>query len=823
MAVKRKGLGIFLIVLGVMAASFASLIVLVTIFAMIEGDFEILIGGLVLGVPAILIAVVLIKGGLKNYRGTGSTVRASGTLPVSISTVPMAETESGDQILEVTTIAGDAADEYEMPAAPATAVVPAAIPAQTAVPAPAPAPAPAGGSRTGLFAPENTVQGFAIEKAVIRSNDVFATLKDFIAHPQQDPSDAALASMLESIGLPEWSDAPKIEAVKLGRSNSFWLGANNDGLSDEAYDRFLGIECALNVNQAMRLKGCSALEVMQGTLDLEARDTGRVLPGIAEGALEQGEWMQRQRFAEFAENVPVPFRAAFGMQANAAAGLFVIDLTIPRPASMAFIAANRAGCICAARAYALRSALLFGHKAFELNPEVRRVVVNCGVPRGTDTLLSLDLDRASLRRLLPAAHDPQIDTVGFPSDPSIRVRFDEEGWFLPVDAFMPIDDRAASPSERFVPVEVDPRLSSKALTASCGARINSELGIYEHAVRSDAWDRLVASPSSTTGEMVAQLVSIRDTARDVSVAEAAERTSKALVEGTVDVSDLDALRKLFVEGSLLDTVASAAQAALDDPEHADLEAQLAAIDEALAPLTAMGVYLDDSETVYRYFNSAIERVWFNLNLDDRSRVVKLVPDSYYTAHSCAARILSMLDRGEEALAHADELVRIAPATPDAALVRVRVLENMSRTYDAADLLEEAITRCSTSRDLAICFYRLAYMEWKRGRSDLSVACYERSIALGTPLMEQAKDELADLLESDPSLKHLSEEEAIAVLKEAGIPVGDPEALRMMAARAAIAATDSNLFGVAASLTGTLIDARRDDVLVDIYHSLRVGI
>jgi tetratricopeptide (TPR) repeat protein len=183
----------------------------------------------------------------------------------------------------------------------------------------------------------------------------------------------------------------------------------------------------------------------------------------------------------------------------------------------------------------------------------------------------------------------------------------------------------------------------------------------------------------------------------------------------------------------------------------------------------------------------------------------------------------MLDRGEEALAHADELVRIAPATPDAALVRVRVLENMSRTYDAADLLEEAITRCSTSRDLAICFYRLAYMEWKRGRSDLSVACYERSIALGTPLMEQAKDELADLLESDPSLKHLSEEEAIAVLKEAGIPVGDPEALRMMAARAAIAATDSNLFGVAASLTGTLIDARRDDVLVDIYHSLRVGI
>ena len=247
---------------------------------------------------------------------------------------------------------------------------------------------------------------------------------------------------------------------------------------------------------------------------------------------------------------------------------------------------------------------------------------------------------------------------------------------------------------------------------------------------------------------------------------------------------------------------------------------LSSLKDVLSPLMSMGAYLDDSDQIYRYFNSLIERAWFNLNLNDHTRTVRLVPDSYYTALSSAARILSILDRGEEALTYTDEMLRIAPATPDAALVRVRVLENMSRVYDASDLLKEAITRCSTERDLAVCFYRLAYMEWKLGRSDLAVACYERAISLKSNVVQQAKDELADLLESDNTLSHLSEEDTIAALKAAGIPVGNTEELRLLAAHAAIAAADANLHSIAGPLTGTLIDAGRDDVLVDIYHSLR---
>ena len=141
-------------------------------------------------------------------------------------------------------------------------------------------------------------------------------------------------------------------------------------------------------------------------------------------------------------------------------------------------------------------------------------------------------------------------------------------------------------------------------------------------------------------------------------------------------------------------------------------------------------------------------------------------------------------------------------------------------YDAAGLLMETISRCSTMRDLAVCLYRLAYMEWKLGRNDLSAACYERAIQLKTNITQQAEDELVDLLASDESLKRLSPQETVDILKAAHIPVGDPDEMRMRVARAAIAATDANLHSIAAPLTGTLIDMGRDDVLVDVYHSLK---
>lgn len=816
-----------LLILGGIIFVFPALVFLIAaVQGIFDRDSDLVMGGLIICFPMLFTAYTLIRKGLAS-RPSDKDAGGGGTV-------------AGGRIVEIETIAGTVAPAYEAvdgQAAALPAAIPVAAPAAISDPAPEPAPAaPASASepvsapaatepdppRTGLYAPEGPQGAYVIEKLVLRSSDVFATLKDFAAHPQADPYDAALAAMLGGMGIASWSDAPKIEAVKLGRSNNFWLGSNTDGLSDETFERYLGIECALNVNLGMRERNTTAAEILKSVAELEPLPSKRTLPGIAEGADEDGEWMTRLRFAEFAENVPVPYRLAFGMQANVAERILVVDLTVPSPGSMAFYATDRTGRIAAARAYALRSALLCARKALDLNPLIAQVIVNCGVPRGSGTLLSFELDRAAVKRLLPTLRDTSIDAAGFPSDPAIRAAFDAEGWFQEVEPFCAIDSGRVAPPQRYEPVELDGRTASAKLGAACGARAVSDIGISESAGRIRAWNRYADTMGETTGDAVAQLMALRNDARDVSVAEAADRVSKALVEGSVDVSDKRALGKLFVNGGSLDRVSEHAAEALDDADHADLAAVLSSLEEALAPITAMGAYLDDSDQIYRYFNSLAERIWFNLDLDDHARAVRLVPDAYYIAHSCAARILSLLDRNEEALAHSDELVRIAPATPDAALVRVRILENMSRIYEAAELLMETIGRCSTARDLAVCFYRLAYMQWKLGRNDLAAACYERAIMLKTPLASQAEDELADLLASDEGLKRLSDDEVLAALGSAAIPLGDPEGMHARAARAAIAATDDNLHGAAAALTGTLLDMGRDDVLVDVYHSLRIS-
>ena len=315
---------------------------------------------------------------------------------------------------------------------------------------------------------------------------------------------------------------------------------------------------------------------------------------------------------------------------------------------------------------------------------------------------------------------------------------------------------------------------------------------------------------------------LRDATADVTVAEACERTSKALVDGTLDVSNKHELAVLFVDGSTLSRAVLRARQELDAeaPSPEGLSSALDELERGLSPVTEMGIYLDDSATVYRYFNSVAERVVYNRTVDDGRRSVDLVPDEYYSAHATASRILNMLGRTEEAEAHVRETMRIAPVTTDAKLGMVRCLEEQSRIFEAADLLKEAIAHAATVRDMSICFYRLAYMEWKLGRADLAVACYQRSIALHPDISQHARAELEDLVASEEGLSELEADQVLPALEAAGIPTGPVDEVRSVMLAAAAASTDAGIFDVARPLTGAVVEIDRDDVMIDVQRSLR---
>ena len=672
----------------------------------------------------------------------------------------------------------------------------------------------------------------AVAQIVLRSKDVSAVLKDLLAH--DDGTHAPLPPLLRNIGLSSWEGMPVVSANRLARNDRYWL-LLRDEYAPETYDRFVTLEAALNMYADIRARkaasggrdtrplGEQVLGVLAATVDLEPATKVEQNVESEFVPTQGGEWAARKHFADFAESVPTTFRFQFSMQTNLEAGVFLLGLEVPRPACFSIISPDEAGRVCRARAYALRLALLGARGAFGAG-RFATVVVNCREHGSEETILSLRLDATTMNQLRAVAGSPGLDEGGFPQGEAVRASFGENGWFVPVEPFLTSEDPTVFPASRYREVELDTSESPAELAETTGARRICDLGIYEVSPRVSKWHEMVANEVSSTGDAVSMLMAARDATSDVTIAEACNRTAKALVDGTMDVTDTKRLGELFINGDELSLTVARIRNVISDEEHLDgdvLTDALASLDKTLGPITDMGMYLDDTDNVYRYFNSFAERVYYNRILPKDARTTRLVPDAYYVGHSEAARILNLLERYDEALVHDEELVRIAPATPDALLAKVRTLEEQGSIFEAADLLKKAILISSTSRDLCICFYRLAFMEWKLGEGQLAVACYVRSMGFRSDVARQAQQELDELIATEPQLKKVTGDEAREMIKAAGLPYGDVPSMRRTTATCACACTDANLIGPARAFAEMLLDLNYDDALVDVCRSLAI--
>lgn len=725
-----------------------------------------------------------------------------------------------------------------------------AKPAATQPATPQPAPASSGASpdadRTTTF-PDRTKAAETREKdpttdvahLVMRSVDLFATLRDLVRHESAEGTDKYhLARMLEAAGVNDWPDAPACEGGRLARNNHFWIRMDIDGLDDERYDTLVSAEAALCVNQD--LPGVRTLDIddhatLQATLGLLRTMHEQIIDeeGLTNEGLQlcyhhtdadatPGEWVLRSRLSAAAECVRTPFRVVYDLRADMGKGLVVLGLEIPRPRCMAIFTSERSVQEGLARAYALRLSTLLASNAFAVTRQVNRVVVNCHAHGSYDTLLSLDMTRDILEALRSVVGKSDVEQA-FPYDASIRASFEGSHWFDPVEPFVDLDSPQASPAQALVFPELDQRVASADVMRTCHAARICDLGINENSGRVAAWINLRDRLGATTEQAVSALVATRNDTRDITVAEACTRTIQALVEGSIDLDARDALAALFIDGSALDRAVARANDLLDEEGHEDPEAALSVLEQALAPIDSMGAYLDDATTVYRYFGSVSERINHNAIVDEGGREIRLVPDAYFNAHCNASIALGMLERYDEALAHADTCLRLAPLSIFATMRKVRVLEAQSRVYEAADLIIQALRHATTPRDAAICHYRLAYMEWKLGREDLAAACYTRSLTWQTEVVPQSREELDDLLGSTPGLEKPTEEQADALLAREGIPLGCVGSDRDRTLAAAVACMDDDAMLSARPLMAVLFGISSDDVVMGVYRSLNVPV
>lgn len=662
-----------------------------------------------------------------------------------------------------------------------------------------------------------------VEALVQRSDDVAASLRDLVSHGQSSADYGMLPALLARSGLMEWEGAPRFSANRLRRNRRWWMSCDVDELTEDGYDRLIALEGALNLAADLAEGACPDAPDDQGRIEALFRDLASLSPLPApEGRTfpageKDGEWAARLALSEWLENLPAPFRVVSAFQLDLDEGLACVDVAVPSPSCLALVAPDdKARQAAEARRYAWRLALLVARGAFAASSRIQRVGVNCVSHGARETLLSLLVGQGELDGLLAGAAAADAEPV-----PARNCRVDVagDGRMLPVDALLARSDSRLNPACRWDAVELDASDAPRAVREACGAARVSDLGINENARRVSVWNRLVSTLGSTTSDAVARLMSARDATENPTVREACSRTCQALVDGTVDASDHQALALVFALGSPLDQAQrQALDLAGEDAGPSDLERALGLLDAVLVPLAQAGAYADDPTRVCRYFNSAAERVRFNRTVAD-GRDVVLVPDAYYAAHSLAARVLTQLGRTEEAQVHADELARIAPVTPDAALSRVRVLEAQERIFECVDVLVDAMGYAATAREMSICLYRLAYMEWRLGRNRLAVACYERSMRLHGEIAAQAREELDELLESESGLSRLDPEECARELSAAGVPLGDADGARHAMEEAAAACVDARLMGISRAYLAVALEVDRDDALLGVYRSL----
>ncbi|MBQ9005005.1 MAG: hypothetical protein IJ092_01385 [Atopobiaceae bacterium] len=831
---ERGGTGLTIVcsILGALAIINGIIFAIMAISFLMDGEeWGLILFVLAIAVVCIATGALLIILGMRQGRDSlKATVGTAGASVPHATAQPTATPVPNDnpEVVSREVIAG--APQSQAPSGAPAAQAPTPVPTPTS--APAASPAPRDGSTTEEIA-----------NLVTRSENLFASLKDLVRNERSHEATSRhhLASMLEATGLMAWDDAPVCEAGRLTRNHHFWIRQNVDELSDEAYDRIVSIEAALSVNQD--LGGLASTSTVDGSAPEVARHilgamTNQTIerypldasldaayPGVDRSEIP-GEWAVRASVASVAECAVTPFRVVYDERSNVAEGSLALSLEIPRPGCMAIFTSDSQAQVALARSYALRLATVLArhaiaHSALVDEPLIRTVYVNCHEQASSKTLLSLRLDDNVIARLTALFQNPAaLEGNAFPANEAIRAQFGSNGWFEEVEPFVTLEDELVSPSWRFTYPELVDRPTSEGLRSITGARNVSELGINENAGRLAAWDELSAQGWDTTEDIVSKLKEMMLQAQDITVTEACNRTIEALVAGSVDISDKEEISRIFIKGTSLDQAVQASDAALDESNGpSDPEKAVSVLTEALSPIESLGAYLDDSDTVYRYFGSIAERIRFNLVIDDHRRAVKLVPDAYYSALCNLSVAYDELGETDKAMQYAEEMIRIAPVTIHATMRKVRVLEHQARIFEAADLIKDILRQASTPRDAAICHYRLAYMEWKLGREDLGVACYQRSLAWDTEMSQQAREELDDLLSSNEKLKRLTDDEVASVLAREGIPLGCDESDKRRMLASAARCVDEGVFWAARPLVGALFNLNGDDVMMGVYRSL----
>ena len=596
------------------------------------------------------------------------------------------------------------------------------------------------------------------------------------------------------------------------------------------------------------------------------------MPDNAPSGHEGGEWGVRCRLALAIEQLRLPVRIDVELAGDIGAGQAAFCLTMPPEGLVPSGAGGEKG---AALSYVMRVGLLLADRAFSGEPGISRVKLMAfplpdgpapqdapsagpqqavpavlGAPALSEqpreaeatALFEVDLDRALYAERdgfkAAIAGDPRelLDAAGARYD-AADAQVPRQRVMHPVFEAWSADGRAAEL----------PAWAQKPLGAECERDLDIEYDTAYRRMAEGLADSLVEAQSATEAiAAVRQVQSAALDAKDERAVSACTRLMAALAEGAIDAADQNAVVGRFLgEDRCLVALGRAHSLAETNPAAA-----VEALTGAIAEAQLLDGFADGSQEVYRAFDSYSARVLYNVSratqavprddeedaaneefegpasdavavpdaAADAGKRVRVVPDSFYLCHLEVTHLLERsFERADEALRYGRAAVAMGPSCAMGYRVLGRAYMLQGDMGRAFDVLRAGLRVSLQPTDIALMYYQLGYVMWKRGSADAGVACYLKAVEASPSIAMQATAELRELVaETGASIPPAGGVEA--ALAAEGIPCAPASETLDVIDAALAAACDAGLANVARSLLATRLRHRPDDALMGVLRS-----
>lgn len=645
-----------------------------------------------------------------------------------------------------------------------------------------------------------------------------------------------MAEQLDDAGLLGLPDDAPARLRPNTRSGQVRLDIQGPGLDEEGVRALRRVESALN--RAVYAKRClgrrpeTSVPELYLLSDAIERSVACEAADIDTGAGaygDRGEWEVRRAVALGIQSLRIPYRLECRFRLNLEAGVAALSFDTVEPD----VIAPREWCVdggtrrttrarreLRASRLACREAMVLAAMALSTSPRLHEAWVQATDGDGR-RLISWRATRAAVAALdLEGPGERPEDELA-----ALGASIDAcDGHLCPVTPQFSMADPLLCPSWRSDEPEASLRPLAAETARALGASAMADLAIRGTARREAAADRACAALDGTCSHDVAAVLEATAHDGDREVRAAGQRVVRALIDGTLDGGDPDAVRDaLLADGDLGRAVADAFSL-LSSPEGRDpvrVERCARDLERLLDAEEDAEPYRNGADHVWRFFNTYAERGLHNRLSGTDGREVRLVPAPYYHAHGALASLSMRLGRADRALAFALRAQELDPMDVNARLRAARCYELLGDAPMAEATVRELLSLAHDPDSICAAYLRLGGAFRQEGELRLADASLRHAVAVGGVCAPAAVKALGDLQARggyEPAPAGTVADE----LEGAGIPLAPVARVGEVLVDGAKAAVDAGIFPVARDLTALVGILTNDESLLTMALSMEAG-